>query len=148
MRNALTKSDIGDIIYVIILDNKRLIVNKLVWVGKYNERFNELLDINILQKEIFMSQGLPVHLIKRNHNDCLKYIDRISEIIEHPDYIGVNPNEENASIELVKIFDENILLGIKVDLSTNSLYVSTMYSIHDSKLQRRLHSGRLVKFEE
>ena len=123
-------------------------MNKLVFVGNYNERFNELLGINITPSEIFMSEGLPIHLVKRNHTDCLKYIDSISEIIEHPDYVGVNPNEKNDSIELVKVYDENILLGIKLDLSTNTLYVSTMYSINESKLKRRLHSGRLVKYVE
>ena len=123
-------------------------LDKLIKVGNYNKKFNELLGINITQKEIFRSKGLPAHLLKRNHGNCLKYIDYISDIIEHPDYIGVNPNEANQSIELVKKYKDNILLGIKVDLSTNSLYISTMFDLQESKLKRRIHSGRLVKYEE
>jgi hypothetical protein len=122
-------------------------LEKLIKVGNYNKKFNELLGINITQEEIFRSKGLKTHLIKRNHCNCLKYIDCISDIIEHPDYIGINPNETNQSIELVKKYNDNILLGIKVDLSTNSLYISTMFDLQESKLQRRIHSGRLVKYE-
>ena len=123
-------------------------MNQLIWVGKYNKRFNELLGINITQEEIFRSNGLPAHLIKRNHSNCLKYIDYIDDIIKHPDYVGVNPNEKTPSIELVKRYKDNVLIGIKIDLSTNSLYVSTMFDLQEAKIQRRLHSGRLVKFEE
>ena len=125
-----------------------MLLNQLIWVGKYNKRFNELLGINITQEEIFRSKGLIAHLEKRNHTNCLKYIDYIEDIILHPDYVGVNPNEKTPSVELVKRYDNNILLGIKVDLSTNSLYVSTMFDIQESKIQRRLHSGRLVRYEE
>ena len=123
-------------------------MDKLIPVGEYNKRFNELLKINITQQKIFRSTGLVTHLIKHKHINCLKYMDRISEIIENPDYIGINPNEKNDSIELVKIYDDNILVGIKVDTSSNSLYVSTMFDIQESKLQRRIHSGRLIKFEK
>ena len=123
-------------------------MDRLIKVGNYNTKFNELLGINITQEEIFRSTGLLAHLVKRNHSNCLRYIDYISDIIEHPDYIGVNPNEANQSIELVKKYKDNILLGIKVDLSTNSLYISTMFDLQESKLQRRIHSGRLVKYEE
>ena len=85
-------------------------------------------------------------MIKRNHLDCLKYINKLQEIIKNPDYIGVNPNESGDSVELVKKYADNILIGIKVDLSSNILYVSTMYNLQEQKLQRRVHSGRLIKF--
>lgn len=39
--------------------------------------------------------------------------------------------------------DKNILVGIKLNADENYLYVSTMYDIQESKLVRRLHSGRL-----
>ncbi len=123
-------------------------MSKLILVGKYNKKFNDILGINITQENIFLSEkGLPTHLVKRNHGNCLKYMDNISDIIAHPDYIGVNPNESAPSIELVKIYEDNVLLGIKVDFSADSLYISTMFDLQESKLQRRIHSGRLKKYE-
>jgi hypothetical protein len=108
---------------------------------------NDLLNINITQTQIYRSEGLGIHLIKRDHQNCLQYLDRISDIIKSPDYIGINPNEKDASIELIKQYDDNVLIGIKVDKSADLLYVSTMYTVQQSKLERRIHSGRIIKFK-
>ena len=122
-------------------------MKKLIHVGEYNKEFNNLLNIDITQTQIFRSVGLQTHLIKRNHQDCLQYLDQISEIINNPDYIGINPNEKDSSIELIKQYDDNVLIGIKVDNSADILYISTMYTVQQSKLERRIHSGRLIKFK-
>ena len=122
-------------------------MSKQIFVGEYNKRFNEILGTNIEQKEIFRSSGLTSHLIKRNHGSCLKHIDDIPDIIKQPDYIGINPNEGGLSIELVKKYKNNVLIGIKVDATTDSLYISTMFDLQESKLQRRVHSGRLIKYD-
>lgn len=86
-------------------------------------------------------------MMKRHHENCLPYIDNIPDIIASPDYIGVNPNEPDPSIELVKIYKDNVLVGIKLDKETDTLYVSTMYALQESKLKRRLHSGRLKPYK-
>jgi len=115
-------------------------------VGEYNKQFNEILNINITAKDIFRSNGLLTHLMKHNHPECIQYLDKIPEIIENPDYIGVNPNEKGKSVELIKRYENNILMGLKVDTKTNTLYISTLYSLQESKLQIRLNSGRIKKF--
>jgi len=124
-------------------------LEKEIEVGLYNHDFNKILNTEIKQSKIIRSEGLISHLIKRKHFIALKYIDSIPDIIKNPDYIGINPNEkENASIEFVKCFKDNILLGIKVDSIKGRLYVSTMYDISDSKLKRRLYSKRLVPLDK
>lgn len=82
-------------------------------------------------------------MVKRKHFNCLKYIDYIPEIISHPDYIGINPNEQGKSIEIVKRYEDNVLIGVKLDEDSDYLYVSTMHDIQESKIARRLHSGRI-----
>ncbi len=121
--------------------------NKLLRVGKYNLVFNDILGINISDFDIYRSKGLPAHMLKRHHEKCLKYIDYIPDIIQNPDYIGVNPNEtEVQSIELIKRYRDNILIGIKLDKANDYLYVSTMHDISESKIQMRLFSGRFKEF--
>ena len=89
----------------------------LLKVGKYDNKFNEILGIEIAEVEIYRSKGLPAHMLKSKHQNCLKYIDYIPDIIENPDYVGVNPNEkENSSLELIKRYKDNILIGIKLGL--------------------------------
>lgn len=88
--------------------------NDLIKVGKYDLRYNELLSIDIEELDIFRSKGLPAHMVKRKHFNCLKYIDYLPEIIENPDYVGVNPNENDKSIEFIKKYSKNVLVGVKL----------------------------------
>lgn len=119
---------------------------ELLKVGKYNPKFNDILGIDIKDFEIYRSKGLPSHMVKRKHYNCLKYIDYIPDIILEPDYIGMNPNEAGKSIELIKRYENNVLVGIKLDSDGEYLYVSTMHDVQESKIIRRLHSGRIKEF--
>lgn len=120
--------------------------NELIKVGSYQQIFNDILGTEINNLDIYRSKGLPAHMLKRHHEKCLKYIDYIPDIIKNPDYIGVNPNESLQSIELIKQYKDNVLLGIKIDKNNEYLYVSTMHDITESKIQQRLFSGRLKHF--
>lgn len=117
--------------------------NDLIKVGKYDLRYNELLSIDIEELDIFRSKGLPAHMVKRKHFNCLKYIDYLPEIIENPDYVGVNPNENDKSIEFIKKYSKNVLVGVKLEKDGQYLYVSSMYDIQGSKISGRLYSGRI-----
>ena len=105
---------------------------------------NMLPDIQQIDNSIYQSYGLEIHIQKR-HPECTEYIDRIPEIISFPDYIGVNPNESVTSLELVKKYDNNIQIGIKLDIKEKYLYVATLHTITDAKLKNRINSGRLKK---
>lgn len=121
--------------------------DNLLKVGKYNSQFNNILGIDIEELEIYRSKGLPAHMIKSGHGKCLKYIDYIPNIIEQPDYIGINPNENGTkSVELIKRYRDNVMIGIKLDSDNEYLYVSTMHDIQEKKIERRLFSGRIKKF--
>lgn len=116
-------------------------------VGKYNTRFNDILGLDIPELNIYRSKGLPTHMVKSKHFKALKYIDYIPDIIKSPDYIGMNPNENGTeSIELIKRYRDNILVGIKLDEENGYLYVSTMHDIQEGKINRRLYSGRIKEF--
>ena len=104
-------------------------------VGKYNTKFNDILGLKIDELDIYRSKGLPTHMVKSKHFKALKYIDYIPNIIELPDYIGVNPNKDRTeSIELIKRYKDNILVGIKLDEENGYLYVSTMHDIQERKI--------------
>lgn len=113
-------------------------------VGNYTERFNDIAGVSLPCGKIFISDGFSVH-IKKRHPGYERYIDRISEIIDSPDYVGCNPKEPD-SIELLKVFDENIQIAIKLDTKNDYLYVASLYDVKQSKIDRRLAGGRLKPF--
>ena len=94
--------------------------------------------MDIKDFEIYRSKGLPSHMVKRKHFNCLRYIDYIPDIILEPDYIGVNPNEQGLSIELIKRYADNVLIGVKLDAEKEYLYVSTMHDVQEAKNTRRV----------
>ena len=112
-------------------------------VGTYSGQYDTLLGVSLPKLNIVQSEGLEKHISKR-HPSCLKYLSKISEIISSPDYIGVNP-KESSSFELIKQFDDNMLIGIKLDTKNNYYYVATLHDIKQSKINNRLFSGRLKK---
>ena len=83
-------------------------------VGIYAEYYNRILDIDLPILKIVQSKGLKIHIQKR-HPNVIGYLPNIPDIITEPDYIGTNPKEPN-SIELVKIYQDNIKLAIKLDI--------------------------------
>lgn len=119
---------------------------KLFVVGKYREDFNEILDLDLPCKNIYQSVGVKTH-IKKEHEEFLHYMDKIPEIILNPDFIGRHPTEPN-SIELIKKFDDNIMIAIKLDKDNGYLYVATLFDVKEAKIERRLFNNRLKKFNQ
>ncbi|MCD8014428.1 MAG: hypothetical protein LUG99_14875 [Lachnospiraceae bacterium] len=120
--------------------------NKLFKVCRFNKKLNSYLPFYIEDEYIYQSAGLAKHIQKR-HPECTPFLSSIASIINSSDYIGVNPNESNPSFELVKVFNKNILIGIKLDINNNYWYVATLHSITNGKLEHGLCNGRLQKIK-
>lgn len=108
-------------------------------IGHFNKVFNDILSADFPLVPIYKSEGLKKHIEKR-HPKCVSYLDNIEEILNSPDYIGM---KDSNSIELVKIYDNNILLALQLDKSNSYFYAASLYDISEAKLNNRLHSGRL-----
>ena len=121
--------------------------NRLTEVGVFDERVNMILGTEVSSLPIRANiPGLKAHLYKKKHFNCIKYLEALSDLLEDPDYVGINPNEESVSFEYVKVIGENIQIAIKLEESGEYFYVASIYDIPEAKLQRRLHSGRLKNF--
>lgn len=117
--------------------------HNLTHVGKFTPKLNEILGSDIPCLNIYCSSGFTEHVGKR-HPACLKLIKDIPDIIKSPDYIGQGSRDPD-SVEFVKRMRGNVLVAVKLDRDNNYLYVASMYYITDSKVERRLLSGRLKK---
>ena len=113
-------------------------------VGRIKSEYFQILElddsIDIVKVNI---ENLRKHLEKRNHDNMIKYLSRISELLENPDYIGINPRERGRRIEYVIQLEENVLIGIKLDYKNEYFYIATMHEISELKLNQRIKNGRL-----
>lgn len=77
-------------------------------------------------------------------NDFYDNINGIPNIVNYPDFIGLNPN--GSGIEFVKKANTNTMVAIRVS-KTGSLAFRSMYPITEIKLANRLNSGRWIPIE-
>lgn len=114
-------------------------------VGVYIEKFNDLTGQNLPLLDIMQAvPGLEKHVLK-GHSEYVNYLSYIPEIIESPDYIGHNDRHPN-SIELVKVYGENIQIAVKLDEKNGYFFVASLYEVSEKRVQERLFSGRLQRF--
>ena len=99
-------------------------------------------------REVKMYPGAITHIKRRHPENLEKYFYRIPEIISNPDYVGKNPTEPN-SVELIKEFDDHVLVAVKLDPS-GYIYLSSMYALNNGqhKIKSRLASGRIVPYQK
>lgn len=113
---------------------------------KVSSEIKKKLNIETDIENIIVSKGLKAHILKSRHENILKYFSELENIVNNPDYIGVNPREKGISLEYIKVLDDNVLLAIKLDTKRNYFYTASMYEVTDSKLKSMLKSGRIKKY--
>lgn len=120
----------------------------MMYVGKVDDNIKKLLGITSSTEKIIKSKGFEKHLEKSNHRNMFAHLDKINDILSNPDYVGVNPREKDTSLEYVKIYEDNLLIGVKLDRKNDYFYLATMHEISDLKLGQRVKNGRLIKFDK
>ena len=118
--------------------------DKMIFITEIPNALLSLFGISKKNVKIYRSKGLLAHLLKRKHYKAARYLDYISEIINSPDYAGVNEGQ----IELVKIFKDNIFLSIKLDASKDMYYVATLFDVSMAKIKAYCKTGRLKKLDK
>ena len=126
----------------------------------YNMNTNKIKEIGWLSQNIITKLGITnipvntpiyigpsnIHHMQSSHlNDYNTYKDKISEIINTPDYGYLNAKDN--SIELIKDFIENgthVRAAIRIS-NNNQLFLRTLFTITDSKLENYKNSKKLIK---
>lgn len=117
-------------------------------VGKVKDKIKEILSIKTDAMVIKQSEGLIKHLEKRNHQNMYRYLEKIEDILNSPDFIGINPREKVTSLEYIKQYDDNVLVAVKLDKKDDYFYIATIHEVSDLKIKQRLKNGRLKCFDK
>lgn len=114
-------------------------------VGEVNKNIVNHLNSNIPQAPIYIDEGLLVHLRDRGHSNMIPYFNKVGDMIQNATYIGQNTRHIN-SLEFIYVTDENVQIAIKLNISEGYYFVATMHEVTDSKINKRLKSGRIIEF--
>ena len=118
-------------------------------IGTITTDVKKMLSINSdVNKILIHYDNFEKHLIKRNHQNMISHIPKISQYLKNPDYVGINPREKGVSLEYIVQVEPNILIAVKLDSKNGYFYVATMHEISQLKLTQRIRNGRLQKVDK
>ena len=116
-------------------------------VGQINQRVIYLLKLNIESgTPIYLGDSNIKHMLLSHPDDYNKYKDKITDIINSPEYVGINPKDQ--SIEYVKTFSvENKSVKVAIRVSSSGVHFArTLYARDISKVDKFIQKGYLVKY--
>lgn len=117
-----------------------------IQVGKIQQTVIDALGLHIpANTPIYIGQQNIQHMQTKHGTDYEKYGSHISEILNTPDYVGLNPKDD--SIEYVKEFivdQEYVKVAVRV--STNGVHFArTLYILKTQRAKNFICKGTLHK---
>lgn len=115
-------------------------------IGTISSTIINLLNLDyITDTNIYIGSSNISHMQSSHPDDYNKYKNEIENIINNPDYVGVN--SKNNSIEYVKEFlvdTEYVKVAVRVS-SSNKLYARSLYVLNNRRVQNFIEKGTLKK---
>lgn len=129
--------------------NKMRENRQMLKIGRLTQDIINILDLDIVPCNIKFGYDRIEHC--RQHINDFKSIKsfnnsmtHIPEIINNPDYIGFNVN--NNSIEYIKKIDDLTLVAVRLK-QKDDLFLRSVYPITESKLQNGIRLGRIKEIK-
>ena len=122
-------------------------MQRMTKVGVVSQRVIDLLNLTITAgTPIYIGESNISHMLQSHPGDYQKYKEQIPNIIEQPDYVGLNPSDN--SLEYIKLFvidNESVKVAVRVSHG-GKLYVRTLYARDLQKMERFVKKGYLLKY--
>jgi len=115
-------------------------------VGVFSKKVIKHLPIAIPENTpILLGDSNIQHMQSSHPADYQKYGADLTEILNNPDYIGIN--KKDGSIEFVKeYFVNNEFVKVAVRVSSgNQYYARSLYILNNNRVQNFIAKGTLIK---
>jgi len=113
-------------------------------IGEITEEVISLLGLSIEPNTpIYIGQSNIEHIQSRHPDDYAKYGCQIDNIINNPDYVGINPHDD--SIEYIKDFivdKEYVKVAVRISLS-GKYFARSLFIRNRAKVDGFTKSGTL-----
>lgn len=95
--------------------------------------------------DIYLGETNILHMKTSHPDDYIKYKDEIPNILNSPDYVGINPKDN--SIEYVKVFfEENEYVKVAIRISgKGKYYARSLYVLNNRRTESYIKKGTLKK---
>ena len=117
-------------------------------VGEITEAVIKTLGLSIEPgTPIYIGQSNIEHMLKRHPDDYVKYGSYIRDIINKPDYVGINPSDK--SIEYTKDFLVNgdyVKVAVRVSLK-GTYFARSLFTRNRAKVDKFIANGTLKKLD-
>ena len=104
-------------------------------------------DMSITATELKVNLGK--YLMQSSHpDDYAKYGAYLNTILQNPDYVGLNPNDN--SIEYVKEFpieNEFVKVAVRITQSSQKYYACSLYVLNNNRVHNFIKAGTLHKLK-
>lgn len=115
-------------------------------IGVIKKEIIEILGLDLkCEAPIYIGESNYRHILEKHKSDFIKFGVYIDNIIENPDFVGINPKDK--SIEYVKEFkieDEFVKVAIRVSGNGN-YFVRSMYTLNKNRVEKFIKTGNLKK---
>lgn len=129
-----------------IIKNKVMELFQTAKIGTIKKEVIKILDLNLnCETPIYIGESNYRHMFEKHKSDFVKFGAYIDNIIESPDFVGINPIDK--SIEYVKEFkieDEFVKVAVRVS-GRGRYFVRSMYTLNKNRVDRFVKSGNLKK---
>lgn len=112
-------------------------------VGFLNQEVIDQLGLTYKPSSIYIGVSNIEHIKRKHPTEFDAYLQKIPEIIEHPDYIGKHPKQ--GGVEFIKRFDKDVMVSVRLS-SKGTAYVRSLYMVSEESNKTYLRRGTLRAF--
>ncbi len=115
-------------------------------IGFISDKVKSILNIQSLEDDnIYLGSTNIEHMQNSHPKDYEKYKDQLRNIVNTPDYVGINPKD--SSLEYVKEFKiENEYVKVAVRVTTSNKYFArSMYILNNKRVENFINKGTLKR---
>lgn len=119
-------------------------------IGEVNEIVISVLNLSLdPNTPIYIAESNIDHMKEEHPEDFKKYGDKISEIINNPDYVAMHP--KNGSIQYIKVYfdeitEERVLVAIRTS-KKGVLFARSLFVMSDAKVDNYEKRGALKEYK-
>lgn len=118
-------------------------------VGNISSSIDKILNITVEQdRNIYIGKSNIQHMQISHPGDYAKYGTYLCTILQNPDYVGLNPNDN--SIEYVKEFpieSEFVKVAVRITQSSQKYYARSLYVLNNNRVHNFIKAGTLHKLK-